>query len=181
MDDHEHIGLLVAAVRRRIKQAVGKHVRRYRLTTQQFWVLVAISEHPGVSLGELAAHLRMDKPTASRVVFALMKRKLVQVKRDPTDRRRARLCLGSPGAAMGQELRELAAAVRAAVVRGFNPSEQAALRVALRRIAANMERFQDGDSADMRSRMRSQMSQLRVRREARAHRSSGEDAPRKRL
>ena len=66
MDTDEPVGLLIGAVRRRIKQALASHARRYHLTTQQFWVLVAIYEHPGFSLGELAAHLRMDKPTASR-------------------------------------------------------------------------------------------------------------------
>ena len=50
MNGDEPIGLLIGAVRRRIRQAVGSHVRRYHLTTQQFWVLVAIYEHPGFSL-----------------------------------------------------------------------------------------------------------------------------------
>ena len=40
---------------------------------------MAIAEHPGCSLGELAAHMRMDVPTASRAVFTLMKRNLVEV------------------------------------------------------------------------------------------------------
>ena len=72
MDDDEHIGLLIGTVRRRIKQALGSRVRRYGLTPRQFWILVALYEHPGLSLRELAAHLRMDDPTASRVIFALM-------------------------------------------------------------------------------------------------------------
>ncbi len=148
MDD-EHIGLLIAAVWRRIRQAPGSHLRRYDLTIQQFWVLVAIYEHPGFSLGELAAHLRMDKPTASRVVFALMSRKLVQVRGDAADRRRARIHLEASGMALGKDLHELATAVRAAVVRGLNSSELAALRVFLRKIIANMERFQHSDVTEI--------------------------------
>jgi len=147
MDGEEHIGLLIGAVRRRIKQAVGSHVRRYHLTTQQFWVLVAIHEHPGVSLGQLAAHLRMDEPTASRVVSALMKQKLVQVKGDAADRRRACVHLATAGAALGKELQELATAVRAAVVHGFSPAQLSALRGALRKIVANMDQLQNGDTA----------------------------------
>jgi len=138
----EHIGLLIGAVRRRIKQVVGNRARRYKLTTQQFWVLVAVSEHPGSSLGELARHLRMDLPTASRVVFTLAKRKFVQVRGDSADRRRARLYLGSPGVALTGELHELAAAVRAAMTRGLSAAEQTALRASLRKIIANMDRFQ---------------------------------------
>jgi MarR family transcriptional regulator for hemolysin len=140
--NEEPIGLLIGAVRRRIRQAVGSQVRPYHLTTQQFWVLVAIYEHPGFSLRQLAAHLRMDEPTASRVVAALMKQKLVQIKGDAADRRRACIYLRAPGAELGRELRTLAATVRAAVVQGLSTTEQAALRGSLRKIIANMDRLQ---------------------------------------
>jgi MarR family transcriptional regulator for hemolysin len=140
----EPIGLLIGAVRRRIKQAVGSRVRRYHLTTQQFWVLVAIDEHPGCSLRELAAQLRMDEPTASRLVATLMRRKLAQIKGDAADRRRAHIYLRASGTALGQELRTLATAVRAAVIKGLSHSEQAALRRALRKVIANMDSLQNG-------------------------------------
>src|SRR5262249_34513675 len=94
----EHIGLLIAAARRRIKQAVGELVRRYRLPAQQFWVLVAVRESGGLSLRELAKRLRMDEPTASRVVSALTERKLMRADAHPADRRRWCLHLGSAGA-----------------------------------------------------------------------------------
>jgi DNA-binding MarR family transcriptional regulator len=148
MNGDEPIGLLIGAVRRRIRQAVGSHARRYQLTTQQFWVLVAIHEHPGFSLRQLAAHLRMDEPTASRVVSALMKRKLVQVKGDAADRRRACIHLRAPGAALGKELRDLATAARAAVVQGLSAAEQAALRSSLRKIIANMDRLQNKNGTE---------------------------------
>jgi DNA-binding MarR family transcriptional regulator len=141
-DGNEPIGLLIGAVRRRIRQAVGSHVRRYQLTTQQFWVLVAIHEHPGLSLRQLAARLRMDEPTASRIVSTLMRRKLVQVKGDTTDRRRACIHLRASGADLVKELRALATTVRAAVVQGLSAAEQTALRSSLRKIIANMDRLQ---------------------------------------
>ena len=148
MDRDEPIGLLIGAARRRIKQAVGSRVRRYQLTTQQFWILVAIHERPGLSLGELATHLRMDKPTASRVVFTLMKRKLLLVRGHATDRRRACLHLVGPSAALGKELHDLATSVRATVVQGLSAAELAALRTSLRKIVTNMDRLQDADSGD---------------------------------
>jgi len=146
MDTDEPIGLLVAAVRRRIKQAVGNRVRRYHLTSQQFWMVVAIAEHPGFSLGELAARVRMDVPTASRVVATLSQRKLVQIRGDVADRRRACLHLRPAGAALASELHGLAAAVRAAVVHGLSPAEQSTVRAGLRKIIDNMDRFQNGDA-----------------------------------
>jgi DNA-binding MarR family transcriptional regulator len=144
----EPIGLLIAAARRRIKQAVGSRVRRYDLTTQQFWALVAIYEHPGFSLGELAAQIRMDTPTASRMVFALMNRNLVEVRDDAADRRRARLHLKPAGAALAKDLHGLATATRATVVHGLSTTEQMALRISLRKIIANMDRLQDGGAGE---------------------------------
>jgi DNA-binding MarR family transcriptional regulator len=149
MDGEEPIGLLIGAARRRIKQAVGSRALGFRLTTQQFWVLIAISEHPGCTVGELAAHLRMDNPTASRLVFTVAKRKLVEVRADAADRRRARVFLRAPGQALTGKLHELAATVRTAVVHGLTADEQAMLRVGLRKVIANMDRFQHGDPSAM--------------------------------
>jgi DNA-binding MarR family transcriptional regulator len=149
MSDNEPIGLLIGAVRRRIKQAVTSRARLYRLTPQQFWVMVALHERPGLALGQLAARLRMDEPTASRVVGALMNRQLVQVRGDQADRRRACLFLGAQGEPLAKELQELAAAVRNAVVDGLSERDQTALRTFLRRIIANMERFRDADDSEL--------------------------------
>ncbi|MBI3781806.1 MAG: winged helix-turn-helix transcriptional regulator [Deltaproteobacteria bacterium] len=140
MDDKEPIGLLIGAVRRRIKQAVGTHVRDFSLTTQQFWILVAVAEHPGCSLRELAEHLRMDEPTASRLIATLMRRKLVQIKGDKDDRRRARIHLRASGEALAAKLSDVATSMRAAVTEGLTVEEQQVLRVALRKIIANMDR-----------------------------------------
>ena len=90
----------------------------------------------------------MDTPTASRVVFALINRKLVEVRDDAEDRRRARLHLKPAGAALAKALQALATATRAAIVQGLSATEQAALRAALRKIIANMDRLQDGDAAE---------------------------------
>ena len=146
MNSEEHIGLLIGAARRRIKQAVGSRVRRYRLTTQQFWILVAIHERPGLSLGELAARLRMDKPTASRIVSALLERNLVEVRSHAADRRRACLHLGPPAAPLGEELHQLAARIRAAVVQKLSTAEQKALGASLRKIIASMDQLQHSDA-----------------------------------
>jgi len=95
----EPIGLLVAATRRRIKQAVGLRLRSHRLSPQQFWVLTVISEHEGRSLRELAGWQRLDEPTASRVVGNLTRQGLVRVDVDRGDRRRRSLVLTPKGRA----------------------------------------------------------------------------------
>ena len=137
----EPIGFLVAAVRRRIKQAVDARVRRRRLSPQQFWLLVAICEAGAVSLRELAQRQRIDSPMASRVITALARRGLVRVEADPSDRRRGRIELTPKGRRLGRQMVALAAELRAAIVAGFSPADQRRARALLRRILDNLDRF----------------------------------------
>ncbi len=142
LPEQESIGLLVAVTRRRIKQAVGRRVRSQGLSAQQFWLLVAIVEREGQSLRELAERLRTDQPTTSRIVTTLIGKKLVREEGDPRDRRRCCLRLTAAGRTLAERLHPLALEVRAAIVGGLGPSDQAALRNGLRKIIHNMDRFE---------------------------------------
>ena len=137
MPDKEPVGLLIGAARRQLKRFVTARVRPFGLTSQQFWVLVNIEEARGSSLGEMAARLRMDAPTASRAVAQLLKRALVKSEGDRGDRRRLRLKLTSAGRAKIGPLRELAAELRAA--HGLSREEEETLRSLLRKSLANLD------------------------------------------
>ena len=137
----EPVGLLLGAAVRRIKQAVTARAEAFGLASRQFWVLVAVLETDGLSLHELAARLRIDEPTASRVVAALVRRRLVRAEADPADRRLTRLRPTRSAQALRRDLFATAAEVRGAVVAGFRPAEEEALRQGLRRVVANVERF----------------------------------------
>ncbi len=146
MPTQEPIGLLVAVVRRRIKQTVSTMVRDHDLSPQQFWTLVAIARHEGVSLSELAELQRMDQPTACRVVAALARRRLVHSGADPADRRRSRLVLTPSGRSLAEQLAPVAAAIRSAVEAGLSPTERAAVVAGLRKVIANLETSQAGSA-----------------------------------
>lgn len=133
--------MLIAAARRRIKQVVGNEARRYHLTAQQFWVLVAVHEHPQIPLHSLAKFLPIDAPTASRIVFSLVRRKLLQSKTDPSDRRRACLQLGPAGEPLGNTLLGIAQDVRSAVEREMTKEERKIFRLLLHKVIANMDWF----------------------------------------
>ena len=138
---HEPVGLLIAAARRGLRQAAGKVARRFKLPPQQFWVLNAVLETDGPSLRELADRMRIDEPTASRIVAALVRRKLVRMDAHARDRRRARLVATTSGEALRADVAAAAAEMRVAIVAGFSAAEQDVLRDGLRRVIANMERF----------------------------------------
>lgn len=135
----ESPGLLIAAARRRIKLAVTARAARHGLSYQQFWLLVALHERRARSQAELAERLHADAPTVSRVLAALVRRRLVRVEQDPADRRRARLALTRAGEDLGRELAAIAGEIRAAVVDGLSSAELEALRHGLHRIITNLE------------------------------------------
>jgi MarR family transcriptional regulator, transcriptional regulator for hemolysin len=143
----EPLGLLIFAARSRIKQAVGARVRRFGLTPPQFWLLVALHESGPLSLCELAEKQRMDQPTASRVVAALVRRRLVRATDDPRDRRRSRLSPTPAGRQLAGELEPIVREIRAAPGRDLSPAECETLRTLLRRVIDSM----DGSAATERS------------------------------
>lgn len=138
----EPVGLLLAAVRRRIRQVVRAEAVSHRLSPQQFWSLVGIDEAGPISLGALAGRLRMDQPTASRVVASLTRRHLVRLGEDPADRRRLLIETTADGAELAGKLRPVARDLRLSIIDGFSVAELAALRGALLKIVGNLDRFE---------------------------------------
>ncbi len=138
----EYLGLLIAVARRRLKQAVLSRVARRHLSVPQFWMLIALSEQPGISQARLAARLHSDAPTVSRTLSGLLERRLVRVDLDPADRRRTRISLAPAGRRMVEDLAPLADEIRAAVIAGMSTDEIAAVREGLRRVIDNLERYE---------------------------------------
>jgi DNA-binding MarR family transcriptional regulator len=142
LQEQEHVGALLASVRRRIRQVVRAEAGGHRLSPQQFWCLVGIDEAGPLSLGALADRLRMDQPTASRVVASLTRRRLVRMAEDPGDRRRLLLGTTPDGTALAGRIRPLARDLRDTLVAGFSPAELDAFRAALQRIVGNLDRYE---------------------------------------
>jgi MarR family transcriptional regulator, lower aerobic nicotinate degradation pathway regulator len=138
----EPLGLLVAAVRRRLKQYVSSLVGDPEVTPQQFWTVVAIAEHEGLSLRELAERRHMDQPTACRIVASLTRRRHVRSRRDPADRRRTRLELTPSGREMAARFLPVAERVREAVTDSLTPEERHAVASGLHKIIAGLDRLE---------------------------------------
>ncbi len=139
MDPHEPLGFLIAFTHRRIKQAVSARVSDLRLSPQQFWTLVHILGHEGLSLGELAEQRRMDEPTASRVVFALTRKGLLRSTADPGDRRRARLTMTTKGRALSERLSPVAREIRSTLEGALTARERRSMAAGLHKIVACLE------------------------------------------
>ncbi len=141
-DQEEPVGVLLAAVRRRLRQVVHAEAGGHRLSPQQFWALVGIAEGAALSLGALAERLRIDQPTASRVVASLTRRGLLRMAEDPHDRRRLLIETTAGGAELAARIRPVARDLREGLVAGFSAPELAAFRGALKKILGNLDRFE---------------------------------------
>jgi DNA-binding MarR family transcriptional regulator len=140
----DSVGRLIAAARRRMKQVVGGRVRAHGLSAPQFWLLLGIAETPGTTLSGLAERLRVDVPTASRIVSSLSRRGLVRSKTDPRNRRRHSLAPTPRGRALAGRLAPVARELRARMVRGLTAAEQQSLKASLNRVIENLDRMGRG-------------------------------------
>ena len=141
MLQEDSLARMIGLARRRLKQAVGRRVTRYRLSPQQFWVLVYLATADGPPLLALCERMRMDAPTASRIVSALVRRGLVSMKRDPADRRRGRLSLTARGRTLAGELLPLAGEFRGVVERDLTRPENQELRRLLTKVIDSLDRY----------------------------------------
>jgi DNA-binding MarR family transcriptional regulator len=146
LQEQEPVGLLVAAARRSLKQAVLRHARPLRLTPPQFWFLNAACELPDAALGEIARRQRMDPPTASRIAEGLSKRGLLKVSPDTKDRRVTRVSLTASGVKLAARIAPIAEAVRSAGIHNMSARELAALRGSLRKFVENLNSFVAGSA-----------------------------------
>lgn len=168
-----YVGILVVAARQAIRQAISARARPFRLTSQQFWAIVAIRLWPGITLSEMAEAMRLDPPAGSRLVRQLAARRLVEERPDPRDRRRVHLHLTDRGVALGVQLGAIHEEFQSTLVRGMGEAELSALRSGLRRIVENLARFRSLGSADanggeMRTEARQEARAAAPRRRSRA-------------
>ena len=84
----------------------------------------------------------MDQPTASRIVTTLVQKNLVEMSRDPSDRRKICVVISAPGHDLARTLAHLATEFRQQIVAGIDDAEQETLRTLLQRIMVNLERFE---------------------------------------
>jgi DNA-binding MarR family transcriptional regulator len=132
------LGTLATAVRRRLKHVVASRLVPYDLTLQQFWVLLVLLEQGACSLHPLAQQVWMDDPTASRVVKTMVRRGLLETKPDPRHGRRILISLAPASIPLAQELRGVAADIKASMVAGLHPDQQAVLRQGLLTLFTNL-------------------------------------------
>jgi DNA-binding MarR family transcriptional regulator len=100
------------------------------LSDTQLAALAALERHDAMTPGELAEHEKVQPPSMTRVIAALLERGLVTRAPHPTDGRQVRLTVTDQGRELVQQSRRLREAWLAQRLRELTPQERAALRAA---------------------------------------------------
>ena len=95
---------MVVVALRRIIRAIDLRSRflvtRYGLTGPQLTVLRELSDHSGVSVGELARAIHLSQATVTGILDRLAKRELIRRQRSDQDKRRVQVWLTDTGKQM---------------------------------------------------------------------------------
>ena len=96
----EYVAAQVVEVIPLVMRSIREHMRKHRqadLTVTQFRTLAFIDRNVGTSLSDVADHIGLALPSMSKLIDALVRRKLVVREFDTIDRRRVTLSLTARG------------------------------------------------------------------------------------
>jgi DNA-binding MarR family transcriptional regulator len=145
---------VVPQVMRAIREQMRQH-RGAELSVAQFRVLGFIDRHAGASLSDVADHIGLALPSMSKMIDALVVRKLVLREFDRRDRRRMTLMLTTRGRTILEQARADTRAFLIETLGQLDPQALAALGAAMQalrplfttpREAQRAQRRQNGNS-----------------------------------
>jgi len=95
---------LVGRVSRRLNKITKESIMPYKLTTSQFFLLIALYEENGILISKLAEKVALDKATLTGIIDRLERDGLVERRDDPKDRRAIRVYLTPKAESLREEL-----------------------------------------------------------------------------
>ncbi len=111
----------------------------YDISVTQCYGLEALVRRGGMTLNDLAAHLYLDKSTASRVVDALERKGYVARSPHPDDRRAVFLEATEAGRTLERTIRDSILEEEKSLLAGFDPEIRRAMTQLLARLARAAE------------------------------------------
>lgn len=133
--------LMLTVLRSRLRQVSWRLLAPYGITPQQYQVLRALADKPGLCHGELASALGLDKPTATRLLQTLERKGWVLLKPHPCHGRKLQLELSDPGQELIGRLASFRKTIREGLERDLSPEERTVLRGLLRKLFDNLDRM----------------------------------------
>jgi DNA-binding MarR family transcriptional regulator len=139
------VGWALMQASRLHRSRTGDKLSELGLFAGQEQVLQALANAGPMTMGELAAILRVRPPTASKTVSRLSALKLVERHTEPGDARVVRVKLTRDGKRKAAAINALWDEVEAELLEGFDNKERKRLRKLLRKAATNLARITGAD------------------------------------
>lgn len=112
--------------------------RGYEITAEQWTLLAAVWQKPGLSQAALAKMIGRDKPGVTRLIDGLQSKSLVDRVADPNDRRRYEVHLTARGKAMHDALSPVVDEVLGKALTGLSAAQKAEARATLKQLVTNL-------------------------------------------
>ncbi|HOT44809.1 MAG TPA: MarR family transcriptional regulator [Spirochaetota bacterium] len=136
------LGFLIASTMTRLRILVLRKIKEYGydITPEQGHVLNAIGESEGISQSEIAGRTMKDKPTITRILDNLEKKKLIERRSDTGDRRAYRIYLTAKGKEKIAMFMKIIEEVDEKAFRGLNDNDIRKLEEILGTVRTNVDR-----------------------------------------
>lgn len=141
------VGWALVQASRLHRSRTGDKLSELGLFAGQEQVLQALANTGPMTMGELAAILRVRPPTASKTVSRLSALKLVERHTEPGDARVVRVKLTKDGKRKAAAIVAIWDEVEAELLEGFDPKDRKRLRKLLRKAAKNLARITGADQS----------------------------------
>lgn len=141
-EDHPHELTLIFRVHSFVKRIVNQRMLSLLgISFSQGSALLHLANSPAVSCQELAQQLGCGTSRISRLLHDLEKRRLVESRRDATDRRALQLSLTPEGAALAHRVPDVLREAEHRVLCVLPNDERRCLLTFLSRLATHIDRF----------------------------------------
>ena len=141
------IPALISATRMRLRQEIARLTAPLGLTPHHIYILTLLKEGGQMTMHDVAATIRVDDATVSRMMSKLSARKWVRIARDRSDRRRANVAITPAGRKITTGFVTKAEKLMSAMMSGLSSDQLATTRESLQRILENLDRLVDGKPA----------------------------------
>ena len=131
----EYLGYLLGQANHALYKDFDVHVRAAGLTSIEWRVLATLHDGEPLTISQLAREVLSKQPTVTKLVQRMSEQDWVILKADPVDQRRTMVAATTAGKRLVRPLVEKAREQEAAMLMTLIPSEKAALKKLLVKLA----------------------------------------------
>ncbi|GFE62425.1 MarR family winged helix-turn-helix transcriptional regulator [Geobacter sp. AOG2] len=132
------VGFIMTRTTLRYKNELGRRLKPYGVTPEQWVTLHRLREQDGLTQKELADQIFKDQPTITRILDKLEQKQLIRRSASPEDRRVFRVHLTDQGRHLQEQLMAVSQQVREEAGQGITERELTALKATLNKIWSNL-------------------------------------------